>query len=237
MTDEKKKTEKKPLSLVSIIAAMTASVASMLLGSLFSDKGTIYGAALGAGTSSTVAVVVENHIRKAHARIRAMREQEKADAEPGHYLQARLKELPLGREALIRARQRRIMQRGRSSPLRFLGLGLGMALVCCLTAFLTLFGIEAATGKTVHSNFSGPAQYGTSFSYGTTLPAPSPSHVPSPSRSGSSSPSQSPSETSSPSPSPSPSVSSPSPSPSATVSSSSPTVAVPAGSPSLGGKK
>ena len=92
------------------------------------------------------------------------------------------------------------------------GLGSGMALIGCLAAFFTLFAIEAATGKTVHSNFSGPAQYGTSFNY-STKKAPDPSLTSSYAPSGAVPPSESPSV----SPSPSPSVSSPSPSPSATA--------------------
>lgn len=209
--------EKKPLSPISIIAAMTASVASMLLGSLFSDKGTIYGAAIGAAASSTVAVIAENNGRKAHAKLKALREQEKADAEPGHHLQEQLKELPLGREALIRARQKRIMRKGRRSLLKLAGFTAGLVLICCLAAFFTIFAIEAATGKTVHSNFGGPAQYGTSFNYSTKSPAPV---TPAPSSyegSGGAVPSESPSGSPSPSSSPSPSGTSLSPSPSATV--------------------
>ncbi len=219
MADDKKTElfEKKPLSPFGIGAAMLASVAAMLLGSLFSDGGTIYGAAIGAGASSTVAVVAENNARKAHAKIRALREQEKADAEPGHHIQERLKELPLGREALVRARQKRIMH-SREHPLRSLGLGAGLVLICILSAFFTLFVIEAATGKTVHSNFGGPAQYGTSFNYSTKAPPTEPSFSPSYAPSGA----VVPSESLNPSPSPSPSVSSLSPSPSATLAPSTP---------------
>jgi hypothetical protein len=177
MTEKKTEPfEKKPLSVITIIAAMTASVAAMLIGSLFSDQGTIYGAAIGAGVSSSVAVIAENRARKAHVRARAL-----------------LGKLP--------AKRRRIF---------FLsGLGAGMALICVLAAFFTLIAIEGATGRTVHSNFNGPAQYGTSFGYSTRSPSPAPSYAPS----GAVVPSESPS----PSSSPSPSGSSPSPSPSATA--------------------
>ena len=164
--DAEKEYEKKPLSLITVTAAMTASVASMLAGSLFSDKGTVYGAALGAGVSSTVAVITENHVRKTHVRARALARQ-----------------LP--------ARRRRILFLG--------GLGAGITLAGILAAFLTLFAIEAATGKTVHSNFTGPAQYGTSFSYSTQSPSPAPT------------PSYAPSGAVPPSQAPSPSPSSPSP--------------------------
>ena len=169
--------EKKPISPITITGGMLFSVLSMVVCSFFGAAGTLYGAALGSCVSAIGGTVYENAARKTHAKIKARKEQEQADAHPEkHLIQARLASEPLGREALIRAREKRIMLRERN-PWRTAGIGAAMMAGCFALAVVTLFTIESATGKTLHSSLTGKAQYGTSFSYSTKSP-PAPAVTP-----------------------------------------------------------
>ena len=165
--------EKKPISVITITGGMLGSVVSMIIGSFFGAAGTLYGAALGSGISAIGGTIYENAARKAHATLRARKEQERDETQlPKHHLQEQLIELPLGREALIRSRQKRILMQERN-PWRVPLISLGMMAGCFLVAVVTLLGIETATGKTLHANLTGKTQYGNSFSYSTTPPRPS----------------------------------------------------------------
>ncbi len=166
--------EKKKLSPLTVAAGAAASITSMLLGSFLGNAGTIFGAALSSITCTAGAFWYENTAHKAHARLLALRAQGKADAEPSrHPLQ--LKALPLGENALIRARTARELRQvwGWRRKLAVLG---GMLAVCVIPSAVTLIAVESATGKTLYSDFGGPAQYGTTIG-GYTAPR-SPSAVP-----------------------------------------------------------
>lgn len=167
--------EEKKLSPIALGAGAVASVASMLLGSLFGDAGTLYGAAIGSVTYSGVAFVVEDRTRKAHAKLRARKAQDRVNAEPEkHHIQAKLAAGPLGEQALIHARVRQDLYRW--NPRRKLAYAAGMMFLCLVSAAATLVAVEGATGKTLSSNLGGPVQYGTTIGgYTTHSPAPSPS--------------------------------------------------------------
>ena len=168
--------EKKRLSPFTVIAGAGGSVLAMIAGSLFGVKGTIYGVAIGSIVATTGAYAIEDFSKRAHARTRALLEQAKADTEPGHYLQERLKSLPLGRHALVHAREKRALHEqdwGWKARTVLIG---GMLVLCMASAFGTLFVVEAATGKTLHSSLTGNPQYGTTFGgYSTSSPSPHPS--------------------------------------------------------------
>lgn len=173
--------EKKPISVITVTGGMLGAIISMFVGSFFGAAGTLYGAALGSGISAIGGTVYENAARKAHATLRARKEQEKDETQlPRHHLQEQLIELPLGREALIRSRQKRILMQERN-PWRTAAISLGMITGCFVAAVTTLLVVETATGKTLHASLTGNAQYGNSFSYSTKSPSPavSPSSVPS----------------------------------------------------------
>jgi len=63
---------------------------------------------------------------------------------------------------------------GVQKTVRYARAGGIMAGACLLAAFLTAFTIEKATGKTLHSDLTGKAQYGNSFSFSTRSPSPAP---------------------------------------------------------------
>jgi hypothetical protein len=167
--------EEKKLSPFTLAAGAVASVLSMLVGSLLGDAGTLIGAAVGSITYSTGAFVVEDRARRAHAKLKARKEQDRANAEPGkHYLQQRIQANPLGEQALIRARVRQDLQRQGWNPRRKIMMAAGMLGLCLFAAAATLFTVEGATGKTLSSNLGGPAQYGTTLGGFTTSHSPSP---------------------------------------------------------------
>jgi hypothetical protein len=172
VTDEE---EKKKLSPLAIAAGAIGSVLSMLVGSLFGDSGTIYGAALSSVTCSVGAFWFEDRTRRAHARLKARKERGKV---PGTQAQEHLADLPLERSiADMRTREhlRRDWGLGRK-----LGVALGMLGLCLGSAAVTLVGVEKATGKTL-SSVTGTvvgrqAQYGTTLGgYSTHSPSPVPS--------------------------------------------------------------
>jgi hypothetical protein len=168
--------EEKKLSPFTLAAGAVASVLSMLVGSLLGDAGTLIGAAVGSVTYSTGAFVVEDRARRAHARLRARRDQDRANAEQGkHYLQERIRANPLGEQALIHARVRQDLHRQGWNPRRKLAMTAGMLGLCLASAVVTLVTVEGATGKTLSSNLGGPAQYGTTLGgYSTHSPSPAP---------------------------------------------------------------
>jgi len=162
--------DKKLISPITVTGGMIGSVIAMIIGSFFGTKGTLFGAALGSGASATLATVYENTARKAHARLRAVREQEHVETEIWrHPLMERLMHQDGGRDRLIRARQKRILAREKN-PWKTAAVSLGVMTGCLLVAVATLFTIETATGKTLHSDLTGNKQYGTSFNYTTVAP-------------------------------------------------------------------
>ena len=195
--------EKKKLSPLTIGAGAGASVLSMTIGSFFHTAGTLYGAAIGSVTYSVGAYYFEDRGRRARAKVLARMEQGKEPQESYE----RLQDLPLER-SLIKSKTTEHLK-DTWSPWKRTGLITGLIAVCMASALASLFIIEAATGKTLSSNLTGKAEYGTTWSYSTHSPSPAPSH---------STPTQTPSAGSSApsSPSPSPDATPSSPSPSAT---------------------
>lgn len=194
--------EKKNISLITVTGGMIFSVISMIMGSFLGTGGTLYGAAIGSAVSAIGGTYYENGLRKTQAKLKAKKEQ-KHDEETAISPAVRT-ELIANREKYIRARQNRILNRERN-PWKTATLSLGMVFACLLTAGVTLVSVEAATGKTLHSNLPWvkQKQYGTSFSYSTVAPRirPAPSSSASASPSGSLTAAPSPSATSA-SPSP-----------------------------------
>lgn len=231
--DKKEEFEKKKVSAITVSWGMLWSVASMLIGSYFGVAGTMYGAALGSGMSAAGGVWYENFARKAHAKLKAKKEQEKVERNPErHPLQAKLAAGPLGREGVMQIRERRILHEQHHNPWKTAVLGLAMAIGCFGVAAGTLFTIESASGRTLHSDLTGARQYGTSFGGYSTVAPVTPSFTPSspssssPSASSDASPDASPDLTPGGAPSVLPSSSSSSTVPAATPSA----VTAPAGS-------
>jgi hypothetical protein len=209
--------EKKKLSPLAVAAGAIGSVLSMVIGSLFGASGTILGAALSSVTCSVGAFIFEDRTRRAHARIKARKEQGKT---PGDSFHRHMEDMPLER-AIYETRTREHLRRDWALGKRLMVAG-GMLVLCLGSAAVTLVTIEKATGKTLTSNVTGRTQYGTTLGgYSSQKPSPA---VSSPSyRSTSVSPSAT--ATGSPSVSASPDASpdqSPSPSPDLTPSSLSP---------------
>lgn len=172
MADEE---EKKKLSPLAVAGGAGGSVLSMLIGSLFGDAGTIYGAALSSVVCSVGAFFFEDRTRRAHARLKARKERGKS---PGTEAQEHLADLPLER-AIAQTRIHEHLRRDWGLGKK-LGVALGMLGLCLGTAAVTLVGVEKATGKTL-SSVTGTvvgrqAQYGTTLGgYSTHSPSPAPS--------------------------------------------------------------
>lgn len=178
MTEKEQDYERKRISVITVTGGMIFSVLAMVAGSALGTAGTLYGAAFGSGFSAIGGTIYENMARKAHAKLKARKEQEEAETRmiPGGIMDRTLA-VPGGREALIRSRTKRIMYRERN-PWKTATLALGSLVLFVLVALGTMFGVEKATGKTLHANVTNSRQYGTSFSY-STVPPPSPSPLPS----------------------------------------------------------
>lgn len=178
MTEKEQDYERKRISVITVTGGMIFSVLAMVAGSWLGTAGTLYGAAFGSGFSAIGGTIYENMARKAHAKLKARKEQEEAETRmiPGGIMDRTLA-VPGGREALIRSRTKRIMYRERN-PWKTATLALGSLVLFALVTLGTLFGVEKATGKTLHANVTNSRQYGTSFSY-STVPPPSPSPLPS----------------------------------------------------------
>lgn len=197
---EEKSEEKKKLSPFTLIAGAGGSIIAMVIGARLKTDGTIPGAAIGSVVSSGSAFLIETRSQRAHARLKARKEQDKVDAHPEtHPVQAQLE------ANLFPAREKRaLLSWNRKTKLVFIG---GMLALCMASAVASLFVIESATGQTLHSVLTNQKQYGTTFGgYSTqkpSVPTVSPAGVtPAP---GTESPSASATAPSSPIPSPSPS--------------------------------
>jgi hypothetical protein len=200
MTEEKEE-EKKKLSPFTLIAGAGGSIIAMIIGAKLRTDGTIPGAAIGSVVSSGSAFLIETRSQRAHARLKARREQGKVDAHPEtHPVQAQLE------ATLFPARERRaLLQWNSKRKLAFIG---GMLALCMASAVASLFVIESATGQTLHSVLTNQKQYGTTFGgYSTVAPSKAPAipRVPvSPDSSPDASPSLSVAHSATPSASPSP---------------------------------
>lgn len=166
--------EKKKLSPLAVAAGAIGSVLSMVIGSLFGASGTILGAALSSVTCSVGAFIFEDRTRRAHARIKARKEQGKT---PGDSFHRHMEDMPLER-AIYETRTREHLRRDWALGKRLMVAG-GMLVLCLGSAAVTLVTIEKATGKTLTSNVTGRTQYGTTLG-GYTTHSPSPA-APSPS--------------------------------------------------------
>lgn len=169
--------EEKKLSPVTLAAGAAASVLSMIIGSFFGDAGTLYGAAISSVTYSAGAFFMEDRTRKAHAKLRARKVEDRANAElDKHHLRARILDNPLGEQSLLHARVRQEQYKEGWNPRRKLAMICGMLALCVVSAAMALVTIETATGKTLSSSFGvGPAQYGTTLGgYTTRSPSPRP---------------------------------------------------------------
>src|SRR5512146_1503665 len=71
--------ERKRISVIAVTGGMIISVLSMVAGSWLGTAGTLYGAAFGSGFSAIGGTIYENMARKAHAKLKARKEQEKAE--------------------------------------------------------------------------------------------------------------------------------------------------------------
>lgn len=169
--------EKKKLSPLAVAGGAVASVASMIIGSFFGDSGTIFGAALSSVTCSVGAFLFEDRTRRAHAKLKARRERGKPASSE---LQERLADLPLERSIHeMRIREHLRTDWGFAKRLAVAG---GMLALCLGMAAVTLVTVEKATGKTLTSNVTGRAQYGTTLGgYSSVKPSALPSVSPGPS--------------------------------------------------------
>ena len=160
--------EKKKLSPFTLIAGAGGSIIAMIIGARLKTDGTIPGAAIGSVVSSGSAFLIETRSRRAHARLKARKEQQKVDAHPEtHPVQAQME------ANLFPAREKRaLLSWNRKAKL---GFAAGMLALCMASAVASLFVIESATGQTLHSVLTNQKQYGTTFGgYSTTAPSKAP---------------------------------------------------------------
>lgn len=169
-------TEEKKLSPVTLAAGAGASVVSMVIGSLFGDAGTLFGAALSSITYSVGAFIFEDRTRKAHAKLKARKQRGKGQ-------ETYLADMPLERH-IDELRAHRTLHRTWNLGHK-LGVAGGLLAVTLSACLVTLVVVEHATGKTLSSNLGGPVQYGTTLGgYSTHSPSPAPVVTVTPSGSG-----------------------------------------------------
>jgi hypothetical protein len=170
MTEEKPE-EKKKLSPFTVVGSMGAAALAMIIGARLKTEGTIPGAALGSGVSTVTAFIIETRSRKAHAKLKALREKDKPGA-PGTYIRE-LQDMPLERR-LTDDRAKEIVRRTWSVRKRLVLAG-GLMVLCMGSAVASLFIIESATGQTLHSVLTNQKQYGTTLGgYSSQKPSPVP---------------------------------------------------------------
>lgn len=165
MTDDY---EKKKISIITLTGGMIGSVGSMLVGSYFGVAGTLYGAAVGSGASAVLGTLWENSTRKAHAKLKARKEQEEAERTT---ISPAMREMLISkRDENIARRERDILRQQHRDPWKIATVTLGSLMLFTAVTLATMFGIEKATGQTLHAAVTGTRQYGTSFSYSTEPP-------------------------------------------------------------------
>lgn len=202
MTD-KDDYERKRISVITVTGGMIFSVLSMVAGSWLGTAGTLYGAAFGSGFSAIGGTIYENLARKAHAKMKARKEQEKAETMT---ISPAMRQMLIAkRDENIARREKDILRQQHRDPWKIATVALGSLVLFTVVTLGTMTVVEKVTGKTLHANVTGAKQYGTSFSYSTATPpsvtpsllpsspVPSPSSVsPSPDASPDASPDQAP---------------------------------------------
>lgn len=173
---EKEDYERKRISVITVTGGMIISVLAMVAGSWLGTAGTLYGAAFGSGFSAIGGTIYENMARKAHAKLKARKEQEEVERTTISPLMR--EKLMQNRKTFIARREQEILRQQHRDPWKTATVALGSLVLFALVTLATLFGVEKATGKTLHANVTNSKQYGTSFSY-STVPPPSPSPLPS----------------------------------------------------------
>lgn len=178
MAEKEEEYERKRISVITVTGGMIFSVLAMVAGSALGTAGTWYGVAFGTGFSAVGGTVYENMARKAHAKLKARKEQELAETTT---ISPAVREaLIKNRETFIASREKDILRRQHRDPWKIATMTLGSLVLFALVTLGTLIGVEKVTGKTLHANVTGAKQYGTSFSYSTVPPPPAtPSLLPS----------------------------------------------------------
>lgn len=219
----KEEYERKRISVITVTGGMIFSVLAMVAGSWLGTAGTLYGAAFGSGFSAIGGTIYENMARKAHAKMKARKEQEKAEQTT---ISPAMRQMLISkRDENIARREKDILRQQHRDPWKMAAVTLGSLMLFTAVTLATMFGVEKATGKTLHASVTGTRQYGTSFSYSTEPPPAAtvtPSLSPSSPVPSSSSPSAAPDATPDASPDQSPAETplTASPSPSSSASSS-----------------
>lgn len=170
MTEKEQDYERKRISVITVTGGMIFSVLAMVAGSWLGTAGTLYGAAFGSGFSAIGGTIYENMARKAHAKLKARKEQEEIEQTTISPLMR--EKLMQNRKTFIARREQEILRQQRRDPWQVATAILGSLVLFALVTLGTLFGVEKATGKTLHANVTNSRQYGTSFSY-STVPPPS----------------------------------------------------------------
>ena len=167
---EKENYERKRISVITVTGGMIFSVLSMVAGSWLGTAGTLYGAAFGSGFSAIGGTVYENMARKAHAKMRARKEQEEVEQTTISPLMR--EKLMQERKTFIARREQDILRQQHRDPWKIATVTLSSLVLFILVTLGTMFGVEKATGQTLHSLLPhhGARQYGTSFSYSTVRP-------------------------------------------------------------------
>jgi len=168
MASKEEEYERKRISVITVTGGMVFSVLSMVAGSWLGTAGTLYGAAFGSGFSAIGGTVYENMARRAQAKMKARKEQEKAETMT---ISPAMREMLISkRDENIARRERDILRQQHRDPWKTATMVLGSLVLFTLVTLGTLVGVEKATGKTLHANVTGTRQYGTSFSYSTAIP-------------------------------------------------------------------
>lgn len=170
MTEKEQDYERKRISVITVTGGMIFSVLAMVAGSWLGTAGTLYGAAFGSGFSAIGGTIYENMARKAHAKLKARKEQEEVERTTISPLMR--EKLMQNRKTFIARREQEILRQQRRDPWQVAAVILGSLALFAVVTLGTLFGVEKATGKTLHANVTNSRQYGTSFSY-STVPPPS----------------------------------------------------------------
>lgn len=171
MASKDEQYERKRISAITVTGGMIISVLSMVAGSWLGTAGTLYGAAFGSGFSAIGGTIYENMARKAHAKLKARKEQEIAETQT---ISPAMREMLISkRDENIARREKEILRQQHRDPWKIATVTLGSLMLFALVTLSTMIVVEKATGKTLHANVTGTRQYGTSFSYSTVTP-PSP---------------------------------------------------------------
>lgn len=168
MASKEEEYERKRISVITVTGGMIFSVLSMVAGSWLGTAGTLYGAAFGSGFSAIGGTVYENMARRAHARMKARKEQEKAETMT---ISPAMREMLISkRDENIARREQDILRQQHRDPWKIATVTLGSLVLFTLVTLGTMVVVEKATGKTLHADVTRTRQYGTSFSYSTVPP-------------------------------------------------------------------